>query len=93
LKKDEKFNTPGHAEDLAEMQKAMNDSKDFMGYPSFGAYVVHKFRIFSSFVAISSTTFFILVIGYALTASQDYNPIWMLYIPDITNKGGVAGLI
>jgi hypothetical protein len=89
LKKDPKFNTPGHAEELAEMQEARNNNVDFGEFPSFGAYVVHKARIFTGIVAIGSTTFFIIGISIALIVNQDFNPTWMLNISDFTDTGAV----
>jgi hypothetical protein len=93
LKKDPKFNTPGHAEDLAEMQEARNNNVDFGEFPSFAAYLVHKARIFTGIIAIGSTTFFIIAISIALIVDQDFNPTWMLNVSDYTKTGTKTGAV
>lgn len=75
------------------MVDARNNNKDFREFPSFGAYVVHKARIFTGIVAIGSTTVFIIGISYALLVNQDFNPTWMLNISDTTITGGASTFI
>lgn len=87
IKGDKNFNTPMREEESLALRTAQAENKDCGNYTSVGACIQHFARILISIVAILSTLIFIIGITLALIVDQDFNPVWMNQVSDITQTG------